>query len=75
LLAARPGERTSPDDAQHRLPDLGTVVNRSVGTLVAIAITGTSWSLGSKRSMAEHCSIEPATGRIVRLQVRYLSVK
>jgi hypothetical protein len=75
LLAARLGERTNADEAEHVLHDLGAVVNRSDDTLYARAPAGARWSLGAKPYWSITGSIEPKTGRLVRLEVRYLSGK
>jgi hypothetical protein len=75
LLAARLGERTKADEAERVLGDLGAMVNRSDDTLYARAPAGTRWSLGAKPYWSITGSIDPKTGRLVRLEVRYLSGK
>ncbi len=75
LLTARLGERTKADEAEVVLRDLGTVVNRGDDTLYATAPAGARWSLGAKPRWSITGSIDPTTGRLVRLEVRYLSGK
>jgi hypothetical protein len=75
LLAARLGERTKADEAERVLGNLGAMVNRSDDTLYARAPAGARWSLGAKPYWSITGSIDPKTGRLVRLEVRYLSGK
>ena len=75
LLAARLGERTTAKEAEHVLRDLGAVVNRSDDTLYATAPAGARRSLGAKSRWSISGSFEPTTGRLVRLEICYLSGK
>src|SRR6266851_4134398 len=73
LLTARLGERTKADEAEVVLRDLGAVVNSGDDTLDATVPAGARWSLGAKPRWSIAGSIDPTTGRLVRLEVRYLS--
>jgi hypothetical protein len=75
LLAARFGERISAEEAERVLRNLGAVVNRGDDTLYATAPAGARIALGAKPRWSIIGTIEPAVGRLVRLEVRYLSGK
>ncbi len=75
LLTARLGERTKADEAEGVLRNLGAVVNRGDDTLYATVTAGARWSLGAKPRWSITGSIDRTTGRLVRLEVRYLSGK
>jgi hypothetical protein len=75
LLAARFGERISADEAERVLRDLGAVVKRTDDTLYATAPAGARISLGAKPRWSIIGAIEPDGGRLMRLEVRYLSGK
>jgi hypothetical protein len=73
LLAARLGERTTAEHAERVLRELGATVNRSRDTLYATAPAGTRWSLGASPRWSITGAIDTASGRLVRLEVRYLA--
>ena len=75
LLAAHLGERTRAEEAERVLRELGAVANRSEDTLYATAPAAGRWSLGTRPRWSITGSIEPGKGRLVRLEVRYLSGK
>jgi hypothetical protein len=75
LLAARFGERISADEAERVLQNLGAVVNRAEDTLYATAPAGARIAPGAKPRWSIIGTIEPAVGRLVRMEVRYLSGK
>ena len=73
LLAARFG--IGADEAERVLRDLGAVVNRTDDTLYATAPAGARISLGAKPRWSIIGAIEPDGGRLMRIEVRYLSGK
>jgi hypothetical protein len=75
LLAARLGEPATADHAERLLRDLGAVVNRGSDSLYAMAPAGARWSLGARARWSILGVIDPTTGHVVRLEVRYLSGK
>ena len=75
LLAAHLGERTKAEEAERALRELGAVVNHNEDTLYATAPAGRRWSLGASPRWSITGSIDSGTGRLVRLEVRYLSGK
>ena len=75
LLAAHLGERTTAEEAERVLRDLGAIVNRGKDTLYATASARRRRALGSSPRWSITGAIDEASGRVVRLEVRYLSGK
>ena len=75
LLAARLGERARADDAERIVRELRATVDRSGDTLYATAPAGARWSVGASPRWSMTGAIDVASGRLVRLEVRYLSGK
>ena len=73
LVAAHLGQRTMAQEVEDILRELGAEVNRGGDTLYATAPAGPRWSVGARSRWSMIGSIEPRTGRLVRLEVRYLS--